>query len=122
MFKKTDRRAKRKKRHLSIRRKISGTQEKPRISVYRSLNNIFVQFIDDKAGHTLLSASSLDKEIRSKIEKGANMKVAELVGELAGKRAVEKGIKEAAFDRSGYIYTGKVKSVAEGIRKSGLKI
>ncbi|MFW6034970.1 MAG: 50S ribosomal protein L18 [Halothermotrichaceae bacterium] len=110
----------RKKRHLRIRNKVIGTPEKPRVNVYRSLSNIYVQIIDDLAGHTLVSASSLDPALRDSIENGSNKDSARQVGALAAERAQEKGIKEVVFDRSGYKYHGRIKELAEALRENGL--
>jgi large subunit ribosomal protein L18 len=121
MIIKNDKNKVRKGRHQRIRNKISGTAERPRMNVYRSLNNIYVQFVDDNAGVTLVSASTLDKEVASQIA-GKNKKDAsKMVGEIAAKRAEAKGIKEVVFDRGGYLYTGRVAAVAEGARAAGLK-
>lgn len=108
------------KRHLRIRNKIFGTKQKPRLSVFRSNKNIFVQFIDDTAHSTLLTASTLDKEFKEKSKFGGNIKAAELLGEIAAKRAKENKIEKIVFDRSGYLYHGRVKSLAEALRKGGL--
>ncbi len=110
------------KRHQRIRNKISGTQSRPRMNVYRSLNNIYVQFIDDVAGHTLCSASTLDKEIAAKASEQTKQEQSKAVGELAAKRAINAGIKEVVFDRGGYLYTGRVAQVAQGARDAGLKL
>jgi len=115
--------SKRDKRKIKIRKHISGTAERPRLSVYRSLNHMYAQLIDDSNGNTLLSASTISKEIFEDIKK-ADSKVSKsfVVGELLAKKALENNITEAVFDRSGYIYHGRVKAVAEGARKGGLKI
>jgi len=118
MVKKTDRKFERTRRHIRVRRKISGTPERPRLCVYRSNNNIYVQVIDDVAGNTLVSASTLDKEVKTK---HANIEAAKEVGTLIAKRATEKNIKSVVFDRSGYIYHGVVKELAEAARKGGLE-
>lgn len=120
MFKKVDRQAVRERKHLSIRNKISGTAEKPRLSVYRSNTNIFAQLIDDVNGVTLVSASTIDKEIKASIVNGGNIEAAKAVGKLIAERAVSKNIKDVVFDRSGYIYTGRVSALAEAARESGL--
>ncbi|QXM07326.1 50S ribosomal protein L18 [Crassaminicella indica] len=119
MINKESKNAKRQKRHLRIRKKVSGTPERPRLSVYRSLKNIYAQIIDDVAGKTLVAASTLDKEIN--VNHGGNKEAAKLVGELVAKRALEKGINNVVFDRSGYIYHGRIKELAEGAREAGLK-
>ena len=107
------------KRHLRVRKNISGTQERPRLNVYRSLKNIYAQVIDDETGKTLVSASSLDKELS--LANGGNKDAAKAVGELVAKRAIEKGIKKVVFDRGGYIYHGRVEQLAEGAREGGLQ-
>ena len=116
MISKIDKNSVRKARHFRTRRYISGTQERPRLNVYRSLNNIYVQIIDDVAGNTIASASTLDAEVKAQLA-GKTKKV----GEVAGRRALEKGVKEVVFDRGGYLYTGRVAQVAEGARKAGLE-
>ncbi|KAJ52240.1 large subunit ribosomal protein L18 [Clostridium tetanomorphum] len=118
MFKKDDRKKSRVKRHLRVRKKISGTTEIPRLSVYRSEKNIYAQIIDDINGITLAAASSLDKDFNGL---GSNKEGAKLVGELVAKRAIEKGIKEVVFDRGGYVYHGRVKELADGAREAGLQ-
>ena len=122
MIKKEDKNVLRKKRHQRIRNKINGTKTRPRMNVYRSLNHIYVQFIDDTAGHTLVSASTMDREVKGKLNDKTKSQAAKLVGELAAKRAAKAGIKEAVFDRGGYLYTGRVAQVAEGAREAGLKL
>ena len=117
MVKKTDRKFERRRRHIRVRRKISGTAECPRLCVYRSNTNIYVQIIDDKIGNTLVSASTLDKEVK---EKHSNKVAAKEVGTLIAKRALEKNIKAVVFDRGGYIYHGIVKELAEAAREAGL--
>ena len=117
MISKIDRKATRQRRHLRVRRKISGTAECPRLCVYRSNTNIYAQIIDDVAGNTLVSASTLDKEIKIK---HANKEAAKEVGTLIAKKAAEKNIKEVVFDRGGYIYHGVVKELAEAAREGGL--
>ncbi len=107
------------KRHFRVRKNISGTQERPRLNVYRSLKNIYAQVIDDETGKTLVSASSLDKELG--LANGGNKDAAKAVGELVAKRAIEKGIKKVVFDRGGYIYHGRVEQLAEGAREGGLE-
>lgn len=118
MVKKTDRKMERARRHLRVRRKISGTQDRPRLCIYRSNTNIYVQIIDDVAGNTLVSASTLDKEIKTK---HANKQAAKEVGTLIAKRAKEKNIETVVFDRGGYIYHGVVKELAEAAREGGLR-
>lgn len=121
MINKKDKNALRQKRHQRIRNKISGTADRPRMSVYRSINNIYVQFIDDEKGHTLASASTLDKELKGQLADKTKSEQAKLVGELAAKRAAKAGIEEVVYDRGGYLYTGRVAQVAEGAREGGLK-
>ena len=118
MVKKTDRKMERQRRHLRVRRKISGTAERPRLCVYRSNSNIYAQIIDDVAGNTLVSASTLDKEVKTK---HANKEAAKEVGALIAKRATDKKIVDVVFDRGGYIYHGVVKELAESAREGGLK-
>jgi large subunit ribosomal protein L18 len=110
------------KKRFRIRKKIVGTSECPRLTVYRSLNHIYAQLIDDSTGKTLISASTLSKEIREEVKGAPNQAtVAKIVGKLAGQRAVEKKIARAVFDRNGYLYHGRVKAVADGAREGGLK-
>ena len=118
MIKKVSRNDMRKIRHERVRAKISGTPECPRLSVYRSNKNISAQIIDDVVGNTIVSASTLDKEIKTKY---ANKEAAKEVGTLIAKRATEKNIKSIVFDRSGYIYHGVVKELAEAVREGGLE-
>ncbi|MCF8008550.1 MAG: 50S ribosomal protein L18 [Halanaerobiales bacterium] len=116
-----DKRSARKRRHLRIRNNITGTPTKPRMVVHRSLKNMYVQIIDDLRGHTLVSASTLDQEIKDKLDNASNVKAAKEVGELVAVRALENDIKEVVFDRAGYKYHGRVKAVAQGARDKGLK-
>ena len=118
MISKIDRKATRQRRHIRVRRKISGTPECPRLFVYRSNSNIYAQIIDDVAGNTLVSCSTLDKEIKTK---HANKEAAKEVGTLIAKKAAEKNIEQVVFDRGGYIYHGVVKELAEAAREGGLK-
>jgi len=111
----------RERRHKRVRKKVTGTADKPRLNVFRSLNHIYAQVIDDLEGRTIVSASTLDSELRPKVKTGGNVEAAKLVGELVGKRAVAAGIKEVVFDRGGYKYHGRVKSLADGAREAGLK-
>jgi large subunit ribosomal protein L18 len=106
------------RRHERVRAKLSGTKECPRLSVFRSNKNIVAQIIDDVAGHTLVSASTMDKEVKTK---QANIEAAKEVGELIAKRAIKAGIKTVVFDRGGYIYHGKVQALAEAAREAGLE-
>ena len=117
MLKKESRNVQRLRRHKRVRTKVSGTPECPRLDVFRSNANIHAQVIDDVNGHTLVSASSVDM----KLENGGNIEAAKKVGEEVAKRALEKGIKNVVFDRGGYIYTGRVKALAEAAREAGLE-
>ncbi len=117
MITKTNRKLERTRRHARVRRKISGTAERPRLCVYRSNTNLYVQVIDDVARKTLVSASTLDKEVKTKY---ANKEAAKEVGTLIAKRALEKNIKDVVFDRGGYIYHGVIKELAEAARNGGL--
>ena len=118
MVSKTDRKAERERRHARVRTKISGTTERPRLCVYRSNTNLYVQIIDDTQGKTLAQASTMDKEVKTK---HANKEAAKEVGKLIAKRATEKKIKTVVFDRGGYIYHGVVKELAEAAREGGLE-
>ena len=118
MVKKTDRKMERTRRHLRVRRKISGTAERPRLCVYRSNTNLYVQVIDDVAGNTLVAASTLDKEIKTK---HANKEAAKELGTLIAKKAADKKIETVVFDRGGYIYHGVVKELADAAREGGLE-
>lgn len=119
MFKKVDKNSNRVKRHLRVRKKVSGTPERPRLSVYRSEKNIYAQIIDDVNAVTLVSASTLDKDLNLKV--GGNKEAAKLVGELIAKKALDKGITEVVFDRGGYVYHGRVQVLADSAREAGLK-
>ncbi|GGH15103.1 50S ribosomal protein L18 [Silvibacterium dinghuense] len=107
----------RKRVHTRIRRKIEGTAERPRLNVYRSLNHIYVQVIDDLAGATLVSAST----VADKVKTGGNVAAAKEVGKLVAERAQEKGIKKVVFDRGGYLYHGRIKALADAAREAGLE-
>ena len=115
MFVKED---KNKARHLRVRNHISGTAERPRLNVFRSLSNIYAQVIDDVNGVTLVSASTKDKDFQNY---GGNVEAAKAIGEAVAKRAIEKGITEVVFDRGGYVYHGRVAALAEAAREAGLK-
>ncbi len=108
------------KRHLSIRKHISGTTERPRLNVFRSLTDIYAQVIDDSKGKTLASASTIDTEMRKQMKGKAKTEQAALIGEAIAKRAKANGIKKVVFDRGGFHYSGRVKALAEGARKEGL--
>ena len=111
----------RKKRHLRVRKKVSGTPERPRLNVYRSLNHIYAQIIDDFAGNTIVAASSIDKELKGKISSGGNIEAARTVGSLIARRALDKGIKQVVFDRGGYLYHGRIRALADAAREGGLE-
>ena len=121
MLKKRDRNEVRVIRHERVRKKISGTPARPRLSVYRSLNHIYAQIIDDAAGVTLVAASTVEKEIAAGIAELDKKGASKLVGKAVAERAVAKGIKEVVFDRGGYIYTGRVAELAAGAREGGLE-
>ena len=118
MFNKQDKNKARQKRHLRVRNHISGTAERPRLNVFRSLSNIYAQVIDDVNGVTLVSASSNDKDFNAY---GGNIEAAKAVGAAVAKRALEKGITEVVFDRGGYVYHGRVAALADAAREAGLK-
>ena len=118
MIKKIDRKAERIRRHKRVRNKVFGTESRPRLCVFRSNNNLYVQVIDDVKANTLVQASTLDKEVKTK---HSNKEAAKEVGNLIAKRALEKNIKEVVFDRGGYIYHGVVKELAEATREGGLQ-
>ncbi|MFG6393427.1 MAG: 50S ribosomal protein L18 [Lachnospiraceae bacterium] len=121
MIKKQSRSEVRKKKHLKVRKRISGTPERPRMAVFRSNNHMYVQVIDDVAGHTLVSASTLQGEVKEGLEKTNNIDAAAKLGGVIAKKALDKGIKTVVFDRGGYIYHGKVKALAEAAREAGLE-
>ena len=108
-------------RHRRLRAKVEGTTSRPRLCVFRSLNHIYAQIIDDSRGHTLISASTIDSEIKDEVDGKEKKNQAELVGSLVAKRALSKKIKQVVFDRGGYKYHGRVKSLAEAARREGLK-
>ena len=108
------------KRHYRIRNKVSGTAQTPRLAVFRSNKHMYAQLIDDVAGVTLAAASTMEAEIAGKLESTSNIEAAQAVGEAIAKKAIEKGITEAVFDRGGYIYHGKVAALAEAAREAGL--
>ncbi len=121
MLKKADKNANRLQRHKRVRRKITGTTQRPRLCVFRSSNNIYAQIIDDTNRVTLVAASSLDEAVKGAVNHTGNKEAAKMVGEMVAKKAVEKGITEVVFDRGGYIYHGRIKELAEGAREAGLK-
>lgn len=109
------------RKHTRVRKKVVGTTERPRLNVYRSLNHMYAQVIDDSTGTTLVAASSLDKEIKGKLEFCGNKAAAKEVGKLVADKAINSGIKKVVFDRGGYIYHGRVKELAEAAREAGLE-
>lgn len=109
------------RKHARVRKKLSGTTERPRLNVFRSLTNIYAQIIDDSTGNTLVSASSIDTAIKAKIKFGGNKEAAHEVGKLIAEKATDKGIKLVVFDRGGYIYHGRVKELADAAREAGLE-
>jgi large subunit ribosomal protein L18 len=117
------RREARVRRHHRVRNKVTGSAERPRLCVYRSLSHIYAQIVDDAQGRTLLTVSSLTPEVREKIEQGKTKKtaVSTLVGQVVARKALDMGIQAVAFDRGGYLYHGRVKALAEGAREGGLK-
>ena len=126
MITKIDKNAVRQKRHARVRKKVVGTATAPRMNVYRSLNHIYVQIIDDRAGDvkggvTLAAASTMDKAVKEKIAGMTKTDAAKVVGAVAAERAMAKGVEAVVFDRGGYLYTGRVKAVADGAREAGLK-
>ena len=121
MITKIDKNAVRLRRHNRVRKLVSGTAETPRMSVYRSTKNIYVQLIDDVNGLTLASASTLEKTVKEQIAGKTKTEAAKIVGQIAGERAKKKGIEAVVFDRGGYLYTGRVQSLADGAREAGLK-
>ncbi len=121
MINKTDKNSERKLRHARVRRNLSGTTERPRLCVYRSLNKIYAQIIDDVRGVTIVSASSLDKEIAPSLVGKTKTEQAKIIGAEIAKRAKKAKVSEVVFDRGGYLYTGRVAALAEGARSAGLK-
>ncbi|MDE6613955.1 MAG: 50S ribosomal protein L18 [Clostridia bacterium] len=121
MISKIDKNAIRQKRHQRVRSKISGTAERPRFNVYRSTNNVNVQIIDDVKGVTLVSCSTLDKDMIKKVKEMTKSEAAYAVGKTVAEKALKAGITEVVFDRGGYLYTGRVQKVADGAREAGLK-
>ena len=122
MVSKKSRQEVRVKKHRRMRNRLSGTAERPRLSVFRSNNHMYAQIIDDVAGVTLAAASTVEKEVKAELTKTNNVDAAAYLGTVIGKRAVEKGIKEVVFDRGGYIYQGKVAALADAAREAGLTV
>ena len=121
MVSKESRQEVRAKKHRRMRNRLSGTAQRPRLAVFRSNNHMYAQIIDDVAGNTLVSASTLEKEIKSELNKTNDVEAAAYIGTVVAKRALEKGIKEVVFDRGGFIYQGKVQALAEAAREAGLE-
>lgn len=121
MIKRKSRNESRQRRHLRIRRTVHGSPERPRLSVFRSVAHIYAQVVDDRAGRTLATASSLDPEIRTQAAGVKKTEAGKLVGQLVARRAKERGISRVVFDRGGYLYHGRVKAVADGAREGGLE-
>lgn len=121
MSKRADTELARRKRHKRIRRRVQGTPERPRLNVYRSLQHIYAQLIDDTVGRTLLAVSTLDAQVRQEIAQQSKTEQAESVGKVLARRALEKGVRQVVFDRGGYRYHGRVKALAEGARAEGLQ-
>ncbi|MGN0194327.1 MAG: 50S ribosomal protein L18 [Pseudoramibacter sp.] len=121
MIKFKDKNKVRQNRHLRVRRKISGTAERPRLCVFRSNKHIYAQVIDDVAGKTLVAASTVEEDIKDAVKHGGDKDAAKAVGEAVAKKALAAGIENVVFDRGGYIYTGRVKELAEAAREAGLK-
>jgi len=120
MITKGDKNKARLKRHLRVRKKIAGTAERPRLNVFRSSKHIYAQIIDDTRGVTLVSASTVDKELRDQVDNGGNIDAAKKVGALIASRAKAKGIEHVVFDRGGYLYHGRVQALADAAREAGL--
>ncbi len=120
MIKMIDKNSERQRRHTRVRKKITGTAQTPRLNVYRSLNHIYVQLIDDTKGVTLCSASTMEKDVKAEIKDMTKTEAAKVVGKKAAEKALKLGIKDVVFDRGGYLYTGRVQAVADGAREAGL--
>ena len=121
MVRKESRQKVRVKKHMKIRNRFSGTSARPRLSVFRSNNHMYAQIIDDTVGTTLVSASTLEKEVKAELEKTNNVDAAAYLGTVIAKRAIEKGIKTVVFDRGGFIYQGKIAALADAAREAGLE-
>ncbi len=121
MVKKRSREELRKKKHMRIRNRLSGTTTRPRLAVFRSNNHMYAQIIDDTVGNTLAAASTLEKEVKTELEKTNNVEAAAYLGKVIAKRAKDKGITEVVFDRGGFLYHGKIKALAEAAREAGLE-
>ena len=110
----------REKKHKRLRNRFAGTAERPRLAVFRSNNHMYAQIIDDTVGNTLVSASTLQKEVKAELEKTNDVNAAAYLGKVIAERAIEKGITEVVFDRGGFIYQGKIKALADAAREAGL--
>ncbi len=121
MVSKPSRAAAREKRHYRLRNILKGTAQRPRLAVFRSNNHVYAQIIDDKIGHTLVAASTMEKDIAKNLNSTSDIEAAKAVGEAVAKKAIEKGINQVVFDRGGYIYHGKVKALADAAREAGLQ-
>ena len=121
MVSKESRQKVRAKKHMNIRNRFSGTAERPRLAVFRSNNHVYAQVIDDVAGKTIVSASTLEKDIKAELKNTDDIEAATKIGNVVAKRALDKGIKAVVFDRGGYIYHGKVKALADAAREAGLE-
>ena len=121
MVRKESRQKVRVKKHMRIRNRLSGTTERPRLAVFRSNNHMYAQIIDDTVGNTLVSASTLQKDVKSELEKTNNVDAAAYLGTVIAKKALEKGITTVVFDRGGFIYQGKIKALADAAREAGLE-
>ena len=121
MVSKKSRTVVREQKHRRLRNRFSGTAERPRLAVFRSNNHMYAQIIDDTVGKTLVSASTLDKDVKAELEKTNNVEAATVVGTVVAKKALEKGITTVVYDRGGFVYGGKVKALAEAAREAGLE-
>ena len=126
MISKIDKNTVRQRRHARVRKTVTGTAAAPRLNVYRSLNHIYAQIIDDRAGNekggvTLAAASTMDKDVKAQLEGLSKSDAAKVVGKVLAERALKKGVESVVFDRGGYLYTGRVKALADGAREAGLK-
>ena len=121
MVSKKSRTVVRENKHRKLRNRFSGTAERPRLAVFRSNNHMYAQIIDDTVGNTLVSASTLDKDVKAELEKTNNVEAATVVGTVVAKKALEKGITTVVYDRGGFVYEGKVKALAEAAREAGLE-
>ena len=122
MVSKKSRAEMREKKHMRIRNRFSGTAERPRLAVFRSNNHMYAQIIDDTVGNTLVSASTLEKEIKAELNKTNDIEAAAYIGKVIAKRAIDKGITEVVFDRGGFLYHGRIEALAEAAREAGLVV